>query len=101
MQTDRSSQPTRVLVMADQPLIAEVIALTLNHGIYATRQAKDLAEASAALTEWLPQLAVVDMDIGGDKLVRQMGLSADVGGTRIPTLALTRRGDLKTKLAAF
>jgi DNA-binding response OmpR family regulator len=41
------------------------------------------------------------MDIGGDVLIRRLA-PADVGGaTRAPVLALTRRGDLRTKLAAF
>jgi DNA-binding response OmpR family regulator len=91
----------RVLILVDQPLITEVIELTLNHGVYATRQAQDLAAATAALEDWRPHLAVVDMDIGGDRLVRRLGHGDGDGGTRIPVLALTRRGDLRTKLAAF
>jgi DNA-binding response OmpR family regulator len=93
--------PARVLVMVEQPLIADVIELTLNHGVYATRKAKDLVEATTVLNEWAPHLAVIDMDIGGDQLVKQLERSDSAGGMRIPTLALTRRGDLKTKLAAF
>jgi DNA-binding response OmpR family regulator len=89
------------LILVDQPLIAEVVELTLNHGVFATRQAKDVADATAALDEWRPHLAVVDMDISGDRLVERLRRSSEDGGTRIPTLALTRRGDLRTKLAAF
>jgi DNA-binding response OmpR family regulator len=86
----------------DQPLIAEVIELTLNHGVYLTRRAADLAAAAAALEDWEPHLAVVDMDIGGDALVRRLARAeARPDGPRIPVLALTRRGDLRTKLAAF
>jgi DNA-binding response OmpR family regulator len=95
------SGPARVLVMVEQPLIADVIKLTLNHGIYVTREAQDVAEATAALGEWHPDLAVVDMDIGGDRLLQQMGGSDGRKSPRTPVLALTRRGDLKTKLAAF
>ena len=91
--------PSRVLVMVEQPLIVGVIKLTLNHGVYATREARDVPEATAALGEWHPHLAVIDMDIGGDLLLRQMDEAA--GPTRTPVLALTRRGDLRTKLAAF
>jgi DNA-binding response OmpR family regulator len=53
------------------------------------------------LDEWQPHLAVVDVDIGGDRLVRRLEHPDTRGGTRIPTLALTRRGDLRTRLAAF
>ena len=85
--------------MVDQPLIAEMINLTLNHGIYVTREARDVPEATTALGEWHPHLAVIDMDIGGGLLLRHM---AETGGSeRAPVLALTRRGDLQTKLAAF
>ena len=101
METSPLVGSPRVLILVDQPLIAEVIELTLNHGVYATRKAKDLAEATAALEDWHPHLAVVDMDISGDRLIQRLERSGENGGTRIPTLALTRRGDLRTKLAAF
>src|SRR5215211_167975 len=91
--------PARVLVMVEQSLIVEVIKLTLNHGVYVTREAQDVPEATAALAEWHPHLAVIDMDIGGDLLLQHMDDSASP--TRTPVLALTRRGDLRTKLAAF
>jgi DNA-binding response OmpR family regulator len=91
----------RVLVMVEQSLIVEVIKLTLNHGVYVTREALDVAEATAVLGEWQPHLAVIDMDIGGGRLLEQMDGSGAGGGLRTPVLALTRRGDLKTKLAAF
>src|SRR6187401_927155 len=88
----------RVLVMVEQPLSVEVIKLTLNHGIYVTREARDVPEATAALGAWHPHLAVIDMDIGGGLLMQHM---AGAGGSvRAPVLALTRRGDLRTKLAA-
>jgi DNA-binding response OmpR family regulator len=93
--------PTRVLVLVDQPVVAEVITLALNHGVYITRHARDAREATEALTAWRPHLAVVDMDIGGDRLVPRMARAREGGGTRTPVLALTRRGNLKTKLAAF
>jgi DNA-binding response OmpR family regulator len=95
------SGPARILVMVEQPLMADVIKLTLNHGIYVTREAQDVAEATEVLGEWHPDLAVIDMDIGGDRLLQQMGGSDGRTAPRTPVLALTRRGDLKTKLAAF
>ena len=59
--------------MVEQPLIVEVIKLTLNHGVYVTREAQDVAEATAVLGEWQPHLAVIDMDIGGGRLLEQHG----------------------------
>jgi DNA-binding response OmpR family regulator len=90
-----------VLVMVEHALIADMIELTLNHGVYVTRKARSLAEATTVLSAWVPDLAVIDMDISGDILVQQLQRTSEAGGTRIPTMALTRRGDLKTKLAAF
>jgi two-component system, OmpR family, alkaline phosphatase synthesis response regulator PhoP len=91
----------RVLVMVEQPLIVEVIKLTLNHGVYVTRDARDAPDAMAVLGAWQPHLAVVDMDIAGDRLVPWIAHPGADDEARTPVLALTRRGDLKTKLAAF
>jgi DNA-binding response OmpR family regulator len=93
--------PLRVFVLTDQRLIAEMVKLTLNHGVYVTRHARDVDDAWKILAEWHPQLAIVDMDAGGDRVVRQIGKDPQGKRTRIPILALTRRGDLRTKLAAF
>ena len=101
MATSGLGGPARVLVMVEQPLIADLIELTLNHGLYATRKATNPDEATVVLDEWQPHLAVVDIDIGADRLARQLEHPDAAGGTRIPTLALTRRGDLRTRLAAF
>jgi DNA-binding response OmpR family regulator len=93
--------PARVLVMVEQPLIIEVIKLTLNHGVYVTREALGVPEATTLLGHWHPHLAVIDMDIGGSRLLQHMA-DAEAGGlTQTPVLALTRRGDLQAKLAAF
>ena len=100
MQTISLSGPPRVLVLVDQPLIAETITLTLNHGAYVTREVKSVTAATVAIEDWHPHLAVIDVDLGGELLVR-LERSGAGGGTRIPVLALTRRGDLRTKLSAF
>jgi len=63
--------PARVLVMMDQLVIAEVINLTLNHGVYVTQGAKSSSQAMALLDEWHPHLAVIDMDIAGDQFMKR------------------------------
>ncbi len=93
--------PARVLVVMDQHLLAEAVVLTLKHGRYAGRVVPSVPEAAMLLDEWRPHLAVVDMDLGDDDLIRRLGLALPNRGTTIPVLALTRRGDLKTKLASF
>src|SRR5207248_5931999 len=93
--------PLRVLVVEDQRLVTELVKLTLNHGTYVTRDAQDAGEATTILGEWQPHLAVIDMDLGGNQLLHQIGSVGLQTGARLPTIALTRRGDLKSKLAAF
>ena len=94
-------EPARVLIVVEMPVVAETVRLTLDHGTYATRHAATSAEAREAFESWRPHLAVIDMDLGGKVLLNELGLSEDRISTSIPVLALTRRGDLRTKLAAF
>jgi DNA-binding response OmpR family regulator len=93
--------PLRVFVLTEQRLIAEMVKLTLNHGVYVTRDAKDFDDAWPIVVQWNPQIAIIDMDADGDRVVRRIGKDATGERSRIPILALTRRGDLRTKLAAF
>src|SRR6185312_12134406 len=90
----------RVLMLIDENLVAETMSLTLNHGVYVTRGAKTMAQAMALIDEWQPHLAVVDMDLTNDQFIRDIS-AAGATQVRLPVLALTRRGDLKTKLNAF
>lgn len=90
----------RVLIVLDQPIIVELVKLTLNHGTYQTHVARSAAEAAVALDTWEPHLVVVDMDVGGPRVLELIGPKPS-GGMRVPVMALTRRGDLRAKLAAF
>ena len=92
--------PARVLVVLDRPMMIELIKMTLNHGVYTTRTATRATEVAAALTEWQPHLAIFDMDLDGMQIMTLLG-ATPVGGIRLPVIGLTRRGDLKTKLASF
>ena len=92
--------PARVLLVVDRPMLGELIKMTLNHGVYTTRQVTHPSEIAPALDGWLPHLALVDMDLDGAGVMALLG-STPVGGVRLPVIGLTRRGDLKTKLAAF
>jgi two-component system, OmpR family, response regulator RegX3 len=94
-------EPTRVLIVVDLPVVAETVRLTLDHGTYATRRVFDVAAGREAVEHWRPHLAVIDMDLGSGALLKELGLSSDRMTTNLPVLALTRRGDLRTKLAAF
>jgi two-component system response regulator MprA len=86
------------LIVTDQPL-ANFVALTLNHGAYRTRTAETAEAGRDELREWRPHLLVVDVDRERPEALKLIGQR--VARRRLPTIALTRRGDLKTKLAAF
>jgi DNA-binding response OmpR family regulator len=86
------------LVVVDQPL-ANLVALTLNHGKYVTRIAPDARTARDELETWQPHLLLVDLDADDADSLRLIGQR--VTNRRVPTIALSKRGDLKTKLAAF
>jgi DNA-binding response OmpR family regulator len=90
--------PARVLVVLEKPMIAELIKLTLNHGVYSTRVVATTDEVESIVSDWQPHLVVLDMDLDGTRIIAL--LSARTGG-RMPVIGLTRRGDLRNKLAAF
>jgi DNA-binding response OmpR family regulator len=86
------------LVVVDQPL-ANLVALTLNHGKYITRIADNIARARIELETWRPHLLLVDLDADDADELELIGQR--VVNRRIPTIVFSVRGDLKTKLAAF
>jgi len=65
-----------------------------------TRTAQDVTAATAALAQWRPHLTVIDMDFARGALLDRLA-APEPSGERIPVVALTPRGDLQTKLAAF
>ena len=92
----------RALVLHDRPLIIDLITLTLNHGVFIVRAASSLAEADEIMTGWHPHVAVIDMDHDDSTaLLQRLGASNTLRQSVTPSLGLTRRGDLKTKLRAF
>ena len=92
--------PARALLVIDQPVLAEVVKLALHHGPYLTQVAPTVAAATAALQAWRPHLAIIDVDLADGEILDRLGYTAPQAGG-LPVIALTRRGDLKTKLAAF
>lgn len=92
----------RALVLHDRQLIVDMIELTLNHGVFMVRAANSLAESEQILADWLPHMAVVDMDHDDSTaLLQLLGASNTLRKSTVPVLGLTRRGDLRTKLRAF
>jgi DNA-binding response OmpR family regulator len=92
--------PGRVLLVLDQPVHIEAVKLALSHGAFVTSTARDGAAAAAMRARTSPHIAVVDVDIAQGAVLDHLGYMAP-GADRIPVVALTRRGDLRAKLAAF
>ena len=92
--------PARVLLVVDQPILAEVIKLALNHGVFRVQVTQAPDDVLIALRDWHPHLLIIDMDLAAAQVLNQLNFS-EPAAERIPVVALTRRGDLKTKLAAF
>jgi DNA-binding response OmpR family regulator len=86
------------LIVVDQPL-ANLVALTLNHGKYVTRIARSAKSARTELEAWKPHLVLVDLDADDTESLGLIGQR--VASQRVPSIAFSKRGDLKTKLAAF
>jgi DNA-binding response OmpR family regulator len=98
----REEEARRALVLHERPLVVDLIQLTLNHGLFVVRAARNLAEAEAILAEWRPDMAVIDMDHDDSSdLLLRLGASHTMKRSDTPVLGLTRRGDLPTKLRAF
>jgi two-component system, OmpR family, phosphate regulon response regulator OmpR len=95
--------PARVLLVLDRQVLAGVVELALAHvhGRFRARVAPDAAAAAAVLEDWRPHLAVVDMDLARGEMLARLGYTAPPSAARVPVVALTRRGDLRAKLAAF
>ena len=97
-----ADEARRALVLHDGPLVADLIELTLNHGMFVVRSVTSIGEAEKLLVEWSPQIAIVDMDHDDSpELLRRFGASSSLKPSGTPILGLTRRGDLQTKLRAF
>ena len=95
----RGDGPMRVLVVVDDPALANVIDLTFRHGGYTRRVAAGVGEARAAITEWAPHVLLVDIDLE-DRTALDL---IDDARTRehVAVIALTRRSDLRGKMEAF
>jgi len=90
----------RVLLVIDQPALAQYVGLALNQGISQTQVARTTDAALAAVAKWRPHLVIIDMDLARGAILEQLGYTRP-STDHLPAIALTRRGDLQTTLAAF
>ncbi len=91
-----------VLVVEDEPAIAELIALNLRHAGFDVRVAGDADVAQAAVDEVLPDLVLLDWMLPGQsglQLARRWRVDARTRG--IPIIMLTARSDEADKIAGL
>jgi two-component system phosphate regulon response regulator PhoB len=94
----------QVLVVEDEPAIAELIALNLRHAGFDVRLARDAVEAQRLVNERLPQLVILDWMLPGETGVVLARRWRQEARTRdLPIVMLTARSqehDLVTGLDA-
>ncbi len=90
---------TRALLVIGDGALGKLVELTLRHGNYVRRSAATVAEARAAINEWVPHLVFVNIDLEGG--VAMTLIDEVASRERMAAIALTRRSDLRGKLDAF
>jgi DNA-binding response OmpR family regulator len=94
--------PTRVLVVIGNAL-GNLVAVTLRHGNYETRHAMIESDVQAAIRDWQPHLALIDIDHFplGIEQVRGGLAQRDMSHADMPIVAFTRRRETTVKLQAY
>ncbi len=82
-----------VLVVDDEPTIAEVVSRYLERAGYRTRVAADGAQALAEVANQRPDLVVLDLMLPGIDGLEVMRRLRDQGRDRIATILLTAKGE--------
>jgi two-component system phosphate regulon response regulator PhoB len=94
---------TRVLVVEDEPAIAELVAINLRHEGFEVGIAADVAAAAAQVDERLPDLAIVDWMLPGGRSGLQLARDWRAQGRTkaLPIIMLTARVEEADKLAGL
>ncbi len=91
----------RALLVTDQRALAGAMRLALNHGSFELQDADNVSKAADFVETWRPHIVVLDLDLpGGPEAVASFSMRPSPPGS-VSVIALSRRSDLKTKLAAF
>ena len=91
--------PSRILVVDDDPTVAEVVTRYLHHAGYSVERAADGAAALAQATATRPDLVVLDLmlpEIDGLEVCRR--LRADPGARGVPIVMLTAKGEEQDRI---
>ena len=90
-----------ILVVDDEPTIAEVVARYLERAGYETRTAADGPSAVAAATIRRPDLVVLDIMLGGLDGLEVMRRIHDDAEERVPVILLTAKGEESDRLVGL
>lgn len=92
----------RVLIVDDEPAIAELISLNLRHNGFTPAWAEDGESAQRELDTELPDVILLDWMLPGeDGLLLARKWRGDQRTRRVPIVMLTARGDESDKVAAL
>jgi two-component system, OmpR family, phosphate regulon response regulator PhoB len=93
---------TRVLVVEDEPAIAELLAINLRHAGYEVQVAPDAQSATEAVDRVLPDVVLLDWMLPGQSgLALARGWRAQARTKPLPIIMLTARADEADKLAGL
>jgi two-component system phosphate regulon response regulator PhoB len=91
-----------VLIVEDEPAIAELIAVNLRHNGFRPTWAMDSASAQRELDDVLPDVILLDWMLPGDSgLVLAKRWRANPRTKQIPIIMLTARGDESDRVAGL
>ncbi|MGV0963432.1 MAG: phosphate regulon transcriptional regulator PhoB [Polynucleobacter sp.] len=91
-----------ILIVEDEPSIAELISVNLTHSGFAVRIAMQADEALILIREQAPQLIILDWMLPGKSGVQfAKDLRASDLGKTIPVLMLTAKGEESDKVAGL
>lgn len=92
-----TSAGARILVVEDEPLVRDLVALNLRHAGFDVSTAATWPEGLAAITRTPFELALVDVMLpGGDGM--ELVAKARAAGVACPVLMLTARGETAAKV---
>jgi len=92
----------RFLLVSDQPLLADLVKLAVNHGPFTLRQATSPQEALLAVPDWQPHVVLLDIERDGELLEAMATTTTAVRpDRRVPVLAMMPRGQLEGWLTAL
>ncbi|MEP7003626.1 MAG: response regulator transcription factor, partial [Chloroflexota bacterium] len=88
-----------VFTLMRDAALSSAAQFALTHGSYAVRHMKTTAELLAALRGARPDLAIIDVDVDDGAALDVLCLPTLP--KRVPTIAVTRNGEMRAKLRAF